>query len=79
MLPAHPQPYSNRPRKHSNPASNSGIGDPGYELDLRRTDRINDWDLVDISAHHVVGGYLLTSPVMSSMGLGRGPSETTGY
>jgi hypothetical protein len=79
MLPAHPQPYSNWPRKHSNPASNSGTGDPGYELYLRRTDRINDWDLVDSSAHHVVGGYLLTSPVMSSMGLGRGPSETTGY
>jgi DNA alkylation repair enzyme len=33
-----------------------------YELYLRRTDRINDWDLVDISAHHVVGGYLLNKP-----------------
>jgi 3-methyladenine DNA glycosylase AlkD len=33
-----------------------------YELYLRRSDRINDWDLVDISAHHVVGGYLLDKP-----------------
>jgi 3-methyladenine DNA glycosylase AlkD len=33
-----------------------------YELYLRRTDRINDWDLVDVSAHHVVGGYLLDKP-----------------
>jgi 3-methyladenine DNA glycosylase AlkD len=32
------------------------------ELYLRRTDRINDWDLVDISAHQVVGGYLLDKP-----------------
>lgn len=31
-----------------------------YELYLRRTDRINTWDLVDVSAHHVVGRYLLT-------------------
>jgi 3-methyladenine DNA glycosylase AlkD len=30
-----------------------------YELYLRRTDRINDWDLVDVSAHQVVGGWLL--------------------
>jgi 3-methyladenine DNA glycosylase AlkD len=33
-----------------------------YELYLRRSDRINDWDLVDLSAHHVVGGYLLDKP-----------------
>jgi DNA alkylation repair enzyme len=33
-----------------------------YELYLRRTDKINDWDLVDISAHQVVGGYLLDKP-----------------
>jgi len=32
------------------------------ELYLRRTDRINDWDLVDISAHQVIGGYLLDKP-----------------
>jgi DNA alkylation repair enzyme len=33
-----------------------------YELYLRRSDRINDWDLVDLSAHHVVGGWLLDKP-----------------
>jgi hypothetical protein len=33
-----------------------------YQLYLRRSDRINDWDLVDISAHHVVGGWLLDKP-----------------
>lgn len=29
-----------------------------FDLYLRRTDRINNWDLVDVSAPHVVGGYL---------------------
>ena len=29
-----------------------------YDLYLRRTDRINNWDLVDVCAPHVVGGYL---------------------
>ncbi|MEO3867422.1 DNA alkylation repair protein [Nonomuraea sp. B12E4] len=33
-----------------------------FELYLRRTDRINDWDLVDVSAHQVIGGYLLDKP-----------------
>jgi 3-methyladenine DNA glycosylase AlkD len=33
-----------------------------YELYLRRTDRINTWDLVDVSAHHVIGGYLSDKP-----------------
>jgi hypothetical protein len=33
-----------------------------YELYLRRTDRIDTWDLVDVSAHHVVGGYLFDKP-----------------
>jgi 3-methyladenine DNA glycosylase AlkD len=33
-----------------------------YELYLRRSDQINDWDLVDISAHQVLGGYLLDKP-----------------
>jgi 3-methyladenine DNA glycosylase AlkD len=32
------------------------------ELYLRRTDRINTWDLVDVSAHHVIGGYLFDKP-----------------
>jgi 3-methyladenine DNA glycosylase AlkD len=30
-----------------------------YNLYLRRTDRINNWDLVDTSCRDVVGGYLL--------------------
>jgi 3-methyladenine DNA glycosylase AlkD len=33
-----------------------------YELYLRRIDQINDWDLVDLSAHQVVGGWLLDKP-----------------
>ncbi|MHA4741816.1 DNA alkylation repair protein [Dyadobacter sp. MSC1_007] len=32
-----------------------------YELYLRKHDRINNWDLVDICAPHVVGGYLYLS------------------
>jgi 3-methyladenine DNA glycosylase AlkD len=30
-----------------------------YRLYLRRTDRINNWDLVDVTAPAIVGGYLL--------------------
>ena len=33
-----------------------------YELYLRRTDRINNWDLVDTSCRYVVGGYLMDKP-----------------
>jgi hypothetical protein len=33
-----------------------------YELYLRRHDRINNWDLVDLAAPHVVGGYLFGKP-----------------
>jgi 3-methyladenine DNA glycosylase AlkD len=29
-----------------------------YRLYLRRTDRINNWDLVDVSAPHIVGAHL---------------------
>ena len=29
-----------------------------YDLYLRRHDRINNWDLVDVCAIHVIGGYL---------------------
>ena len=29
-----------------------------FELYLRRHDRINNWDLVDLAAHHVVGAWL---------------------
>lgn len=33
-----------------------------YELYLRRTDCINNWDLVDVSCRDVVGGYLMDKP-----------------
>lgn len=29
-----------------------------YSLYLHNTDNINNWDLVDVSAHHIVGAYL---------------------
>jgi len=33
-----------------------------YELYLRRHDRINNWDLVDIACRSVIGGYLIDKP-----------------
>jgi hypothetical protein len=33
-----------------------------FDLYLRRHDRINNWDLVDLAAHQVVGGYLTDKP-----------------
>ncbi len=33
-----------------------------YELYLRRHDRINNWDLVDLAAWHVVGPWLVDRP-----------------
>jgi 3-methyladenine DNA glycosylase AlkD len=33
-----------------------------YELYLRRHDRINNWDLVDLASPFVVGGYLFDKP-----------------
>ncbi|MEV4535139.1 DNA alkylation repair protein [Asanoa sp. NPDC049518] len=33
-----------------------------FALYLRRTDRIDTWDLVDLSAHQVVGGFLVNKP-----------------
>jgi 3-methyladenine DNA glycosylase AlkD len=33
-----------------------------FELYLRRSDRINNWDLVDLAAPYVVGGYLFDRP-----------------
>lgn len=38
-----------------------------YTLYLRRTDRINNWDIVDVSCRDVVGGYLLLAPKEQSM------------
>ena len=33
-----------------------------YELYLRRIDRVNSWDLVDLSGHQVIGGHLYERP-----------------
>jgi 3-methyladenine DNA glycosylase AlkD len=33
-----------------------------YDLYIRRLDRINNWDLVDLAAPYVVGGYLYDRP-----------------
>lgn len=33
-----------------------------YDLYLKRTDCINNWDLVDVSCRQIVGGYLLDKP-----------------
>lgn len=33
-----------------------------FDLYLRRTDRINNWDIVDVSCRDVVGAYLLDKP-----------------
>ncbi|WP_411822394.1 DNA alkylation repair protein [Leptospira sp. 'Mane'] len=33
-----------------------------FDLYLKRTDQINNWDLVDLAAPHVVGGYLSDKP-----------------
>jgi 3-methyladenine DNA glycosylase AlkD len=33
-----------------------------YDLYLRRIDRINNWDLVDLAAPYVIGGYLFDKP-----------------
>lgn len=33
-----------------------------FDLYLRRTDRINNWDLVDVSCPFIGGGYLFDKP-----------------
>lgn len=33
-----------------------------YDLVMRRTDRINNWDLVDLAALHITGTYLIDKP-----------------
>jgi len=33
-----------------------------YQLYIRRHDRINNWDLVDLAAYYVVGKYLADKP-----------------
>jgi hypothetical protein len=47
-----------------------------FDLYLRRTDRINNWDLVDVAAPHVVGGYLFDKPRDVLYALAR--SDTSG-
>ena len=44
-----------------------------YDLYLRRTDRMDSWQLVDISCHWVVGGYLLDKPRKDLYKLARSP------
>lgn len=44
-----------------------------YDLYLRRTDRINNWDIVDASCRDVVGGYLLDKPRDTLYELARSP------
>ncbi|HVI69671.1 MAG TPA: DNA alkylation repair protein, partial [Magnetospirillaceae bacterium] len=44
--------------KKANPAHKKAL----YDLYLRRTDRINNWDIVDASCRDVVGEYLLDKP-----------------
>ncbi len=44
--------------KSTSPAHRQAL----YDLYLRRHDRINNWDLVDRAAPHVVGGYLSDKP-----------------
>jgi 3-methyladenine DNA glycosylase AlkD len=45
-----------------------------YRLYLRRTDRVNNWDLVDLSAPRIVGGYLLDRPREVLRRLARSPN-----
>jgi 3-methyladenine DNA glycosylase AlkD len=42
-----------------------------YDLYLRRIDRIDNWDLVDLAAPHVVGGHLSDKPRDVLYGLAR--------
>jgi 3-methyladenine DNA glycosylase AlkD len=48
-----------------------------FDLYLRRHDRINNWDLVDRAAPHVVGGYLADKPreVLYRLARSRNPWE----
>lgn len=45
-----------------------------YELYLRKTPRINNWDLVDVSAPHIVGAHLETRDRKPLYKLARSPS-----
>ncbi len=45
-----------------------------FDLYIRRHDRINNWDLVDRAAPHVVGGYLVDKPRLVLYELARSPN-----
>ena len=45
-----------------------------FDLYIRRHDRINNWDLVDRAAPHVVGGYLVDKPRDVLYELARSPN-----
>lgn len=44
------------------PKANDAVQQALYDLYLRRTDRINNWDLVDASCRTIVGQYVLDHP-----------------
>jgi 3-methyladenine DNA glycosylase AlkD len=54
--------------------ADSRIKDQIYRLYLRRTDRINNWDLVDLSAPNVVGAHLSKRSRAPLHKLARSPS-----
>lgn len=59
--------------KSTTPAQRKAL----FDLYLRRHDRINNWDLVDRAAPHVVGGYLADKPreVLYKLARSRNPWE----
>ena len=59
--------------KRTTPAERKAL----FDLYIRRHDRINNWDLVDRAAPHVVGGYLSDKPraVLSRLARSRNPWE----
>jgi 3-methyladenine DNA glycosylase AlkD len=59
--------------KRTTPAQRKAL----FDLYLRRHDRINNWDLVDRAAPHVVGGYLADKPraALSRLALSKNPWE----
>jgi 3-methyladenine DNA glycosylase AlkD len=59
--------------KWTTPAQRKAV----FELYIRRHDRINNWDLVDRAAPHVVGGYLADKPraVLTRLARSKNPWE----
>jgi hypothetical protein len=52
--------FIERPESHRSPVEVVKV--QLFELYLRRMDRIDDWDLVDLGAWDVVGRYLIDRP-----------------